>query len=193
VTDHDTEELFLSAKMFATAAHEAIKHRRKYTLRPYIEHPIAVAMILRKWGCSWLEQAAACLHDVLEDTGVSADTLRLFFPEVLVVMVEGLSDVSTPEDGGREIRKQIDREHTWAQDAKTQNVKLADCYHNSIDIVKYDRNFARVFIHEILKLIEGMKHADPDLKQMVVDHLLAQREKMRNDREIEGLEKALQK
>ncbi|MNR52039.1 hypothetical protein D3C85_1718130 [compost metagenome] len=70
---------------------------------------------------------------------------------------------------------------------------MADCYHNSIDIVKYDRNFARVFIHEILKLIEGMKNADPDLKQMVVDHLLAQREKMRNDRELEALDKALQK
>jgi len=193
VIEHDTEELFERAKMFATAAHEAINHRRKYTLKPYIEHPIAVAMILRHWGCSWLEQAAACLHDVIEDTGVTADTLRLFFPEVLVAMVEGLSDVSTPEDGGREIRKQIDREHTWAQDEKTQNVKLADCYHNSIDIGMYDRNFARVFIHEILKLIDGMENANPVLKQKVIDRLHELQAKLRNDRELEGLEKALQK
>lgn len=193
MTEHDTEELFERAKMFATAAHEAIRHRRKHTLRPYIEHPIAVAMILRSWGCSWLEQAAGCLHDVIEDTGITDTTLRLFFPEVLVVMVNGLSDVSTPEDGNRTVRKQIDREHIWAQGEKTQNVKLADCMHNAIDICEHEKHFARVFIHEILALIDGMKNATPALKEKVIKALLSLQEKLRNDRELEALEQALQK
>lgn len=40
-------DLETRAREFATRAHAAIDHRRKYTLDPYIVHPAAVADIVR--------------------------------------------------------------------------------------------------------------------------------------------------
>lgn len=62
---------------------------------PYIEHPVAVATRLaeRDFGAEVL--AAALLHDVLEDTSVSAAELRAEFGPTVAALVESLSDDET--------------------------------------------------------------------------------------------------
>ena len=59
---------------FATQAHAGQK--RKYTGDDYIVHPVAVAQIVRDFGGSVDQQAAALLHDVVEDTDVTIDQVR---------------------------------------------------------------------------------------------------------------------
>ena len=57
----------------------AVAHRhqtRKGTEIPYIVHPFSVAVLLLNAGCSHEIIAAGILHDVLEDTTVSYETLR---------------------------------------------------------------------------------------------------------------------
>jgi (p)ppGpp synthase/HD superfamily hydrolase len=56
--------------------------------RPYIEHPLRV---MRRVDCEH-EQMAAVLHDVLEDTPVTADDLRSAgCPEAVVAAVHALT------------------------------------------------------------------------------------------------------
>ena len=48
----------------------------------FIEHPLEVARLLRAAGCSDVVVAAGLLHDVLEHTAVTADTVRHGSPRV---------------------------------------------------------------------------------------------------------------
>ncbi len=68
------------AKLFAWDAH---KHQvRTGTSCPYIVHPLGVAWRVVKHGGTETEIAAAWLHDVIEDCGVSLDSIRSQFGEV---------------------------------------------------------------------------------------------------------------
>ncbi|WP_404469432.1 HD domain-containing protein [Sutcliffiella horikoshii] len=61
------------AIIFAAEAH---KHQtRKGTEIPYITHPFAVGMMLQGAGCSEEVVAAGILHDTLEDTEATYDSL----------------------------------------------------------------------------------------------------------------------
>ena len=94
--------LINKAKMLAGKAHEG--QFRKYSGMPYIVHPIEVATIVQTVNHTDEMVAAALLHDVVEDTDYSfEDIAKEVSPEVSK-MVEGLTDVSKPEDGNRKIR-----------------------------------------------------------------------------------------
>ena len=100
------------ALCFAAGAHGAIGQRRKYTGEPYIQHPMAVADIVRHVTDDPGMIAAAYLHDVVEDTQVTIEDVRSHFGVWIAARVADLTDISRPEDGNREIRKAIDRNHS---------------------------------------------------------------------------------
>lgn len=54
---------------------------------PYIEHPRAVAEIVRRLGGTPEQIAAAWLHDVIEDCGFEAAQLHRFSPEIAVLVM----------------------------------------------------------------------------------------------------------
>lgn len=99
------------AREFATEAHSAIDHRRKYTNQPYIEHPLAVAELVRSVPHTEEMIAAALLHDVVEDTPVMIDEIREEFGSQVAELVDWLTDVSRQSDGNRRVRKHMDLMH----------------------------------------------------------------------------------
>ena len=104
-----TDLMVERARTFAANAHAY--QVRKYTDMPYITHCMEVAVLVERNGGSNLEVAAAWLHDVVEDCGVTyADLVFRFGPRVAKVVME-LTDVSKPSDGNRAARKAIDLEH----------------------------------------------------------------------------------
>lgn len=148
------------ARVFATAAHAAVGQLRKYTNEPYIVHPFEVAMTVKQVGGTPEMIAAAYLHDTVEDTHVTHETIeREFGPEV-AEMVFFLTDVSKPEMGNRARRKAIDREHIAKADAKVQTIKLADIIANCTSIIKYDPEFAKVYLEEKRLLLEVLTKGD---------------------------------
>lgn len=154
------------ARIFATAAHAAVGQVRKYSGRPYIEHPIAVSKIVESVVKDDENMvAAALLHDVVEDTAITVDEIREEFGDDIAMLVDWLSDVSKPEDGNRKTRKAMDRAHSLAAPGRAQTIKLADIIHNAVDIVEHDKNFSKVFIGEVDLLVEGMKDADPEMRK----------------------------
>ena len=153
--------LVTKAKMLAGKAHEG--QFRKYTGMPYIVHPIEVATIVQSVDHTDEMIAAALLHDVVEDTEYSfEDIAKEVSPEV-AELVEGLTDISKPQDGNRKVRKSMDKDHLAQQKAEVQTIKLADVISNSQDIKANDPSFAKVYIEEMKALLEVLDKGDKTL------------------------------
>lgn len=77
------------AILFATHAHAG--QVRKYTLEPYVAHPVAVMALVATVPHTEEMLAAAVLHDVLEDTTISLTHLTLAFGPVVSGLVSELT------------------------------------------------------------------------------------------------------
>lgn len=174
-------DLILRADKFAEERHAAVicpnfgtpGHKRKGTGRPYIEHPRAVASMIKAAGGTPEQIAAALLHDTVEDTDTTIEEIRAEFGDVVAKYVDDLTDVSKPEDGNRKTRKAMDREHTRQADPKSKDIKLCDLLHNGYDIAKNDPSFAVVYMREMSLLL-----SDPFMGNATNKELLAKARKM---------------
>ena len=155
--------MVVESKMFATAAHAAVGQKRKYSGDDYIVHPERVAAIVEKHGGTDEMIAAAWLHDTVEDTDVTPILITKMFGVDVADIVEGLTDISLPEDGNRAKRKSIDRMHSANASTEAQFVKCADIIDNSWDIAENDLSFAKVYKSEVFLLLNAMtkvKHTE---------------------------------
>jgi len=155
--------MVVEAKMFATAAHAAIGQKRKYSGDDYIVHPQRVAAIVERHGGTDEMIAAAWLHDTVEDTDVTPILITKMFGVDVADIVEGLTDISLPDDGNRAKRKSIDRMHSANASTEAQFVKCADIIDNSWDIAENDLSFAKVYKSEVFLLLNAMtkvKHTE---------------------------------
>jgi (p)ppGpp synthase/HD superfamily hydrolase len=151
------------ARVFATAAHAACGQLRKYTYEPYIVHPAEVVSIVKTVEHTDEMLAAAWLHDVVEDTGVTLETVRVEFGAEVAELVGWLTDVSRPDHGNRAARKAIDRAHSAAAPAAAQTVKLADLISNTRSIMAHDEKFAKTYLEEKRLLLAVMTKGDATL------------------------------
>jgi len=128
--------LIEEAYRFAAQAHEG---QNRKTGDPYIVHPIDAAMTVADLNLDGAAIAAALLHDVVEDCGVSnADIEKRFGPDV-ARLVEGVTKLSRlnllrPEDAGWDEDVQADNLRkmflAMAEDIRVVVIKLADRLHN---------------------------------------------------------------
>src|ERR1700679_3903998 len=108
-TGMSKDPLITRADNFAADAH--IGQKRKYTGEPYINHPRAVARIVWDVTTDTNMIAAALLHDVIEDCGITADDIRAAFNDDIADLVVQLTDVSKPSAANRNARRAVQREH----------------------------------------------------------------------------------
>lgn len=160
-----------SALSFASYAHSIKDQRRKYSGIPYIHHPREVAEMLIALDFDDESVAAACLHDVVEDTCFGLDKIESDFGPNVRYRVEMVTDISRPEDGNRKIRKEIDRKHIAQGDYFSKSIKLADLISNSRDIIKNDRAFAIKYMEEKNALLEVLSDGHPVLFKTAQDIL----------------------
>lgn len=154
--------MYQRALQFATNAHG--DQVRKYTGVPYIEHPIAVAELIKGLPGHTEEMvAAALLHDVVEDTDATIQDICDEFGTVVGMYVEYLTDISKPEDGNRKRRKELDAFHYARGPAEAQTIKVADLIDNTADIYKHDPRFWEVYKHEKWFSLNLLIDADPIL------------------------------
>lgn len=158
-----------SAISFAAVAHAG--QVRKYTGEPYIVHPVEVMALVCRAGGKIEMQIAAVLHDVLEDTVVSAREIERRFGSLVLSYVQGLTDPVV--EGNRAVRKAAAREHLWAQCYNCQVIKCADLISNTASIVEHDPKFAKVYFEEKQLLLEGMAVKDHPLWQRAMSTLEA--------------------
>lgn len=165
-TENEEMDVISKAEQFAQEAHK--DHQRKYTGEPYYVHLDEVRNIVKQAGGTIEQQAAALLHDTVEDTSVTpADVTREFGPKIAKLVVE-LTDVSKPEDGNRKTRKAIDRDKLAGVSAEAQTVKYADLISNGRDIGKNDPKFAKVYHAEKADLLKVMTKGNQNLRKQAI-------------------------
>jgi (p)ppGpp synthase/HD superfamily hydrolase len=164
------------AEEFATAAHASIDQRRKYTNQPYIVHPKAVAATVASVDHDEPMIAAAWLHDVVEDTPITIETIANEFGAEIAGLVADLTDVAMASAGNRQQRAAIDRQHSAQSDPSAKTVKLADLIDNLSDIATADPGFAPLYLSEKELLLEVLTAGDPTLFQRVKEIIRASRE-----------------
>jgi len=126
-------DLVLKAVEFA--AHKHTNQRRKDArASPYINHPIALAQILRDEGGvdDPVVIAAALLHDTVEDTETSYQELRGQFGARVADIIAEVTDTKWLQKGSRK-RLQISKASKASEGARL--VKLADKIANLRDII----------------------------------------------------------
>lgn len=146
---------------------------RKYTGAPYHTHLEEVARLVAT--SSHADDsliAAAWLHDAIEDTGTTPEELRQRFGEEVARLVDGVTDVSRPEDGSRAARKALDRAHVAAGCGRIHTLKLADMISNCATVALLDPRFARTYLAEKRALLAVLTRGDPDLLSLAA-HTLA--------------------
>ena len=121
------------AARFAATAHAG--QTRKASGGPYVTHPLGVAAILAAAGHGGDADllAAACLHDVLEDTPVAPDELAAAFPPRVCELVAGMTERKRDAAGAQipwETRKAEHRARLAAGGAGLRALALADKLHN---------------------------------------------------------------
>ena len=151
------------AQQFAIQSHQRIDQRRKYTGQPYEVHLKAVAELVREVSGDARMIAAAWLHDTVEDTPTTLEDIEDSFGGDVAGLVSELTDVSNPGDGNRAVRKALDRAHLARACARAKTVKLADLIDNCRDICKHDPKFARVFVLEMVDLLQVLSDGDARL------------------------------
>ncbi len=83
---------------FAVEAHGKVGQARKDTTFPYVVHPIRVAEILYAFGYGEDVVAAGCLHDTIEDAGVTVEELRTRFGDRVASLVTAASEPDRSPD-----------------------------------------------------------------------------------------------
>ena len=118
------------AYALAEVSHEG---QKRISGEEFIEHPVAVAMILAGLHLDTTTITAALLHDTVEDTEVTLGSIREDFGEEVVRIVDGLTKLERIEYKSREqeqaenVRKMI---VAMAGDIRVLLIKLADRLHN---------------------------------------------------------------
>jgi len=115
---------------YAESAHKGQKRRSG---EAYITHPVAVADILADLHMDGATIAAAILHDVVEDTGVSTDDVAERFSREVADLVDGVTKLDQIQFKNRqEAQAESFRKMLLAmvRDIRVIMVKLADRVHN---------------------------------------------------------------
>ena len=116
-------------------AYEVAEHHHRLQFRksgdPYITHPLAVATILAELGMTPPTVVAALLHDTIEDTEYTLETLRADFGDEVAALVDGVTKLDKVKYGdaatAETVRKMV---VAMARDPRVLVLKLADRLHN---------------------------------------------------------------
>ena len=130
-------EVIQRACAFADNAHRG---QTRVSGEPYVQHALAVARILAELGLDPETLAAAILHDVVEDTGITLDDLKREFGPRIAALVDGVTKMKVIQvfrgDTGGAHKEQAQAESlrkmllAMAEDVRVVLIKLADRLHN---------------------------------------------------------------
>ena len=159
----DKVGLVTSAYTFASRAHAG---QFRKTGEPFLEHPLNTALILADFHLDAETLAAALLHDVLEDCGVSLGEVEASFGPEVAKLVDGVTKLSrltsrsrTPEARSRaqaeNLRKML---LATAEDLRVVLIKLADRLHNMRTLGALPTERRRAIAQETLEIYAPLAH-----------------------------------
>ena len=156
-------------------AHAGVGQFRKYTGEPYGYHCIEVYSLYAAHAENEEAVAMACLlHDVIEDTKITAADLQIRFGSEVTLLVTEVTDVFTgPEHGNRAERKAKECARLAGISGRAQSIKLADLISNTRSIAKHDPKFAITYVAEKEALLKVLTRGHPKLIALAQETLNA--------------------
>ncbi len=122
--------LLKKAYVFAAQAH---KGQIRRSGEPYLSHSLEVTNMLADMKLDKTTLAAGLLHDVLEDTEITAVELQKAFGEEIAHLVEGVTKISRVQESSPETRQAESIRKiilAMTDDLRVIFIKLADRIHN---------------------------------------------------------------
>jgi GTP pyrophosphokinase len=141
---------------------------------PYVEHPLAVAMIVAELGLDDVSIAAALLHDAVEDTALTLESITSSFGPEVAAIVDGVTKLdrirfdSKEEQQAATMRKML---VAMAKDLRVLLIKLADRLHNMRTIAAMPTWKQQRTATETMEIYAPLAHrlGMQDLKQQLED------------------------
>jgi GTP diphosphokinase / guanosine-3',5'-bis(diphosphate) 3'-diphosphatase len=163
----DDVGLLLRAVAFAADKHRN-QRRKDAEATPYINHPIALANVLKQEGGvdDVAVLAAAILHDTIEDTETTEAELRQLFGNEITGIVLEVTDNKNLEKAER---KRLQIEHAAHASPKAKLVKLADKICNLRDIASnppadWSEERKREYFEWAARVVEGCRGTNARLE-----------------------------
>ena len=159
----DKVALVTAAYEFASRAHQG---QVRKTGEPYLEHPLNTAMILAEFHLDSETLAAALLHDVPEDCGVSLDEIEANFGLQVVKLVDGVTKLNRLTSRARtgETKSKVQAENlrkmllATAEDLRVVLIKLADRLHNMRTLGALPAEKRRAIAQETMEIYAPLAH-----------------------------------
>lgn len=154
---YDTK-LIESAYLFARDHHSG---QFRQSGEPYICHPIEVAKLIIGFGFDNDSVVASLLHDIVEDTDVTLDELRMKFGQDIAALVDGVTKLgkiaySSKEEQQMEyLRKMF---FAMANDIRVIVIKLADRLHNMRTLGACDNDKQLRISLETIEIFAPLSH-----------------------------------
>ncbi len=182
-------ETLNKAYLFAIKAHE---NQKRDSGDPYVIHPVAVANILTELKLDSATIATGLLHDTIEDTHATYQTIKSEFGQEVADLVEGVTKISVFENQAlsnskaENFRKLI---LATSKDIRVLLVKIADRLHNmrtinSIGNIEKRQRIARETMEIYSPLADrmGMNRIRDELEDLSFDVLNSKARKLIKDR-----------
>ena len=148
------------AYQFAEWAH---KGQMRKSGEPYIHHLIEVCYILADIGCGPSTLIAGLLHDVVEDTDVSLETIKEKFGEDVMNIVDSLTKIQRLKLSHKSEAEFVFEDHRkiflgMARDVRAILIKLADRLHNMRTLSSLSEERQKVLSRETLEVFAPIAH-----------------------------------
>jgi guanosine-3',5'-bis(diphosphate) 3'-pyrophosphohydrolase len=124
------EDLLRRAYLFSAREHRG---QVRKSGEPYLIHPLEVANILAELKLDPVCVATGLLHDIVEDTPTTVETISEYFGPEIAHLVEGLTKISKLDHSSYEERQALNMRKmllAMVDDVRVVLVKLADRLHN---------------------------------------------------------------
>jgi guanosine-3',5'-bis(diphosphate) 3'-pyrophosphohydrolase len=144
--------LLKKAYVFAARAH---KGQIRRSGEPYLSHPLEVANMLADMKMDATTLVAGILHDVLEDTDVTAPEITKTFGTEAAHLIEGITKISLVEASSPETRKAESIRKiilAMTDDVRVIFIKLGDRIHNLKTLKFLPENKQKQIARETLEI-----------------------------------------
>ncbi len=143
-----------------TYAKDAHAGHTRYSGEPYINHLLAVGEKLAEMGMGATTISAGILHDIIEDTEITGETIKAEFGDEILFLVEGVTKLSSVRYYGTDRHNESLRKLLVAtsQDIRVLIIKLTDRLHNMQTLTHVPKEKQERIARETLEIYVPVAH-----------------------------------